>query len=167
MLCQFLLYSKVTQLYIHIHTHTHTHTHTPFLTLSSIIVYPKRLVIVPCAVQQELILNVLPSFFFFFFGGGCIHGIWKFPGWGSNGSCSCHPVPQLHRIQAVSLTYTTAHSNAGSLTHWVRTGIKPTTSWVLEGFVTAESQRGTPMPSFWLGFFFLLLSYMRCLYFGN
>ena len=69
MLCQFLLYSKVTQLYIHIHTHTHTHTHTPFLTLSSIIVYPKRLVIVPCAVQQELILNVLPSFFFFFLGG--------------------------------------------------------------------------------------------------
>ena len=64
MLYQFLLYRKVTQSYIHtyiyIYTHTHTyiyiyiHTHTYiyilFLMLSSIIVYPKRLDIVPCAV---------------------------------------------------------------------------------------------------------------------
>jgi len=44
-LCQFLLYSKL----------THLHTYIPFLILSSIMVYPKRLDIVPCTVQYNLI----------------------------------------------------------------------------------------------------------------
>ena len=37
-------------------------------------------------------------------------------------------------------TYTTAHGNArsGSLSHWVRPGTKPASSWILVGFVTAE-----------------------------
>ena len=38
------------------------------------------------------------------------------------------------------LTYTTAHGNTGSLTHWVRPGIRPASSWTLVGFVTAELQ---------------------------
>ena len=37
------------------------------------------------------------------------------------------PIPQ----------HTTAHSNARSLTHWVRSGIEPTTSWFLVRFVSA------------------------------
>ena len=37
-----------------------------------------------------------------------------------------------------SATYTTAHSNAGSLTHWARPGIKPESSWILVRFVTTE-----------------------------
>ena len=49
MLCQFLLYSKVTQSYMYIYTHTHTHI--LFLILSSITFYPKRLDIIPCAIQ--------------------------------------------------------------------------------------------------------------------
>jgi len=38
---------------------------------------------------------------------------------GLNRSYSCWPTPQPqpHRIRATSVTYTTAHSNAGSLTH--------------------------------------------------
>ena len=48
------------------------------------------------------------------------------------------PQPQQLRIQAVSVTYTTAHGNAGSLTHWARPGIKPAPSWMLVGFITAE-----------------------------
>ena len=44
---QFLLYYKVTQLYIYIHI--------IFLTLSSIIFHHKWLDIVPCATQQDLI----------------------------------------------------------------------------------------------------------------
>ena len=32
--------------------------------------------------------------------------------------------------QALSATYTVAHNNAGSLTHWARPGIKPASSWV-------------------------------------
>ena len=49
MLCQFLLYSKVTWSYTH--THTHTHTHILFLILCSIMFYPKRLDRVPSVAQ--------------------------------------------------------------------------------------------------------------------
>ena len=48
------------------------------------------------------------------------------------------PQPQQHGIQAVSETYTEAHGNTGSLTHWVRSGIEPASSWILVGFITAE-----------------------------
>ena len=40
----------------------------------------------------------------------------------------------------ISATYTTAQSNAGSLTHWLRPGNKPATSWFLAGFVFAAPQ---------------------------
>ena len=52
-LCKFLLYSKVNYIYMYTHTHTnthtrkHTHTYIPFLILSSIMVYPKRLIEFP------------------------------------------------------------------------------------------------------------------------
>ena len=36
--------------------------------------------------------------------------------------------------------YTTAHSNAGSLTHWAKPGIEPMSSWILDGFITTEPQ---------------------------
>ena len=45
--------------------------------------------------------------------------------------------PQQSMIQAAFATYTTAHSNAESLTHWARPGIEPETSWFLVGFVSA------------------------------
>ena len=35
------------------------------------------------------------------------------------------------------MIYTTAHGNPGSLTHWVRPGIKPVASWFLVGFISA------------------------------
>ena len=38
-------------------------------------------------------------------------------------------------------THTTTHGNAGSPTHWVRPGIKPTSSWILVGLITAEPQQ--------------------------
>ena len=49
MLCQFLLYRNVAQSYVYIYI--------PFLTLPSIMVYHKRLDIVPCAIQQDLVLT--------------------------------------------------------------------------------------------------------------
>ena len=45
------------------------------------------------------------------------------------------PQPQQCGIRAAFVTYTTAHGNAGSLTHWARPGIEPETSWFL---VTAD-----------------------------
>jgi len=56
------------------------------------------------------------------------------------------PEPQQRRIWAVSATYTTTHSNTGSLTHWARPGIEPATSWFLMGFVNHWATMGTPMP---------------------
>ena len=55
-------------------------------------------------------------------------------------SCSCQPQPQpqQHGIQAVSATYTTVHGNTGSLTHWVRPGLEPASSWILVRFVSTE-----------------------------
>ena len=52
---------------------------------------------------------------------------------GSNQSCSCRPTPQPQQcwVQAVSVIYTTAHDNTGSLTYWVRSGIEPESSWIL------------------------------------
>ena len=87
--------------------------------------------------------------FFFSFFYGCTIGIWKFPGQGVNLSCSCWPTPQPQKcgIPAMSVTYTTAHSNAGFLTHWARPGIKPTSSWILVGFITTEPQWELPFYS--------------------
>ena len=50
------------------------------------------------------------------------------------------PEPQQHQILATSATYTTAHCNAGSLTHWARPGIEPTTSWFLVRFISSLLQ---------------------------
>ena len=41
-------------------------------------------------------------------------------------------------------TYTTAHDNARSLTHWVRPVVEPASSWMLVGLVTAEPQQELP-----------------------
>ena len=71
---------------------------------------------------------------------GCTHTIWRFPGQGSNQSCSSQPTPQPQQcwIRAASATYTTAYDNAGSLTHCLRPGIKPASSWILVRFVSTE-----------------------------
>ena len=43
--------------------------------------------------------------------------------------------------EAASATYTTGHSNAGTLTHWVRPETKPLSSWILVSFITTEPQQ--------------------------
>ena len=64
------------------------------------------------------------------------------------------PEPQQRGIQAASATYTTAHSNARFLTHWLRPGIEATNSASL----TTEPRKELPMGFlfFWLprNFFF-------------
>ena len=85
-------------------------------------------------------LGVFFFFFFFFLLFRATQQHMAVPRLGSNQSFSCGSMPQLqqHRIQAVSLTYTTAHSNARSLTRWARSRIKPESSQILVGFVTTE-----------------------------
>ena len=49
-----------------------------------------------------------------------------------------------------SFTYTTAHGNAGSPTHWAGPVIEPTSSWMLVRFVSAVPQRELLNTQFWL-----------------
>ena len=84
------------------------------------------------------------SFFFFFFFfwsflGPCLWYM-EVPRLGSSWTCSCQPTPQSqqYQIHAMSETYTTAHSNARSSTHWTRPGIEPASSWLPARFVSAE-----------------------------
>jgi len=102
-----------------------------------------------------LFFSFFPHFLYFFLFlflsfQGCICGIWKFPGWGSNPSYSCQPMPQPQQcsIQATSATYTTAHGNAGSLTHWARPGIAPTISRFLVGLFLLRHSRNSPFSHF-------------------
>ena len=81
---------------------------------------------------------------------GRICGIWKFPGQRSNWSYLSH---SNAGIRPASATYTTAHSNAGSLTHWVRPGIEPTSSWILVGFATTKPQQELPEGFHYFGYF--------------
>ena len=71
-----------------------------------------------------LVLGKRQAFCFVLFLSFCYflgrsHGIWRFLGQGSNRSCGQWPTPepQQRGIQGASVTYTTAHCNAGSLTH--------------------------------------------------
>ena len=72
----------------------------------------------------------------FFFEGGAIPvacGSSQARGW-----ISCRPT---HQFPSLSATPTAALGIAGSLTHGVRTGMEPASSWILVGFVSAEPHR--------------------------
>ena len=86
------------------------------------------------------------SFFFFFFLFRVTPVTYGIPRLGVNQSCTCWPMPQPQkcRMGAVSVNYTTANGNAGSLTYWARPGIKLKSSWILVGFLTAEPQQELP-----------------------
>ena len=47
--------------------------------------------------------------------------------------------------RSTSATYTTAHSHTGSLTHWVRAGIEPSSSWTPVWLVTTENNGCFPI----------------------
>ena len=76
--------------------------------------------------------NILIFIFIFKFFYGCTHSIWKFPGLGSNQSCSRWPVSQPQQCQITHRICDLNHSSgAGSLTHRARPAIKPSSSWTL------------------------------------
>ena len=85
-------------------------------------------------------------FFFFFLGPQLWHMEIPRLGVELNQSYSCCPTPQPQQlgIWAAFVTYVAAHSNAGSLTHWVSPGIKPTFSWILVRCLTCYARAGTP-----------------------
>ena len=93
--------------------------------------------------QASTCNKTLFLFFLLFVFQGHIHIIWSFPGQGLNWSCSCQPTPQpqQHKIQAMSMTYITAHCNAGSFTHLEKPGIEAASSWMLVRFVSSEPRQ--------------------------
>ena len=77
-----------------------------------------------CLIRTLLLLPLHFFFFFFFFFGPYLqHMEVSRPG--------PTPQPQRHGIWTATVTYTTAHGNARSPTHWARPGIKSASSWVL------------------------------------
>ena len=71
-------------------------------------------------------------------------------------------------IQATSVTYTTAHGNAESLSHWARPGIKPVSSWILVRFIFAEPRQELPtyFSLFLFSFLFLLFFFFFFFFFS-
>ena len=67
------------------------------------------------------------------------------------------PQPQQGGIQATSVTHTTAHGNAGSLTNWARPGVEPETLWFLIGFVNHCATTGNSYCYFNTGSFSRIL----------
>ena len=78
------------------------------------------------------------------------------------------PQPQQLRIWAMSVTYTTAHSNAESLIHWAGPGIQLSSSWMLVVFANRRAMTGILATSlfFFLSFVFLLLLLLLLLFLG-
>jgi len=116
----------------------------------------------PFCVEFHLSLSVAKTFssppnyssfiilFFVFFFFPCLLSflgphLWhmEVPRLGSNQSYSCWSTsqPQQCQIPAMSVTYTASHGNAGSLTHRMKPGIKPATSWFLVGFVSTPPRQ--------------------------
>ena len=80
--------------------------------------------------------------FFFFWGGSCTHGIWT-RGWIGAAAASLHHSHSNARSEP-SLPPTPQLGSHRSLTHWVRPGIEPMSSWMLVGFIIAEATMGIP-----------------------
>ena len=86
------------------------------------------------------------------------YGVSQARGWIRAVAASLHH--SHSRIQAESLTYTTAHGSTGSLTHWGRPGIGPTFSWILVRFISTE-------PQWELLFFFFFFLITFCFFSGT
>ena len=86
-------------------------------------------------------LRVLFFFFFFFYGRPGAYG--SSQARGQSRSCQPMPQPQQRQIQATSVTYTTAHGNAGSLIPCARLGIEPISSQRHIGSLTCWATKGT------------------------
>ena len=91
----------------------------------------------------RLLLLMISLSLFFFFGlfraTPAVYGVSQATGRiraMAAGLCHCHSSSGSEPC----LSYTTAHSDARSLTHWELQGIKLMSSWILVGFATTEPQ---------------------------
>ena len=94
-----------------------------------------------CRYLGMIIYRISKKFFSFH---GRTWGIWKFPGQGSDWSCSFQPTPQPQHlgIQDASVIHTTAYAKDESLTLWARPGIKPASSQTTSQVLNLLSHSG-------------------------
>ena len=90
-------------------------------------------------------------FFFFLFWVVCLfraapeaYGGSQARGWIRTTAAGLCQSPSSEGCEPSSATYTTAHGNAGSLSHCARPGIEPATSWFLVGFINHWATEGIP-----------------------
>jgi len=156
-------------------THTHTyfsfvqiHTHTlsihPSIQPSSIYNIYFALFYICRKAWIYTIHSVSFSFFFFFFAFSrttpVAYGGSQAKDLIGAVAAGLHQSHSNAGFQTASAAYTRAQSNARSLTHGVRPGIKPAISWFLVRFVNHWARSGTPYIAFQLlpprGFFWFL-----------
>ena len=89
-------------------------------------------------------------FLFLFRAAPAAHG--SFQARGGIGAAATG-LPHSHsNARSKSATYTTTHSNAGSLTHWSSPGIEPASSWILVRFITSWAAMRTSDTVILIGF---------------
>ena len=84
-------------------------------------------------------IQFLSFFVFFFWSSFCLFAI----PWATTAAYGGSQARDRIWAVATGLHHSTQFT-AGSLTHWVRPGIKPKTSWFLVGFVNHWAMTGTP-----------------------
>ena len=96
--------------------------------------------------------------FFYFLGAHLAYGSSRLGVQCSSRRYSCQPTPQPQqlRLRAECASYTAAHGNAGSQTHWARLGIEHTFSWILVVFVSTTPQQELPMFVFLIKLLFIV-----------
>ena len=154
-----------------VYTNTHSHTHTQRAKVVYYVFTDPALDLIEINITQDILgfwvdpinspyqyikvlltlnptkesspVGTVSQFFFFFLGPHLQH--MEVPRLGTELELQLltYPQPQQCWIRSVSSTYTTAHSNAGSLTHWARPGIKYVSPWILVGIVNCWATRET------------------------
>ena len=94
-----------------------------------------------CSVVNESKTGIFSLFFVFFRAASAAYGGSQARGLNLSCSCQSTPQPQQCGIRTMYSPYTTVRGNARSWTHWVRPGIKPTSLWILVGFITTEPRQ--------------------------
>ena len=130
-------HSVVSDKYIMTCIHCYSIIHNSFIALKIPLLHllippPPTYSLTPELLETKplFFLSFLFFFFFFFF----------FFFWSTPAACGSSQARGRIKATAAGLHY--SHSNAGSLTHWVRPDIKPASSWMLVGFLlTAEPWR--------------------------
>ena len=101
--------------------------------------------------------ELMGTFFFFFYLLQLHLGHMEIPRLGIESGLQLLAYAIATRIQAASVTYASAWSNPGFLTHWARLGIEPESSWTLCQVLNLLSHNGNTLMGnliflIWFGF---------------